>query len=352
MSGASKIEWTEATWNPVSGCTKKSPGCKHCYAKTLHDKRHLAYLAGKKMPAQYAKPFEHVMLHPERLDWPLRWRGSPIAKAAGMPSRIFVNSVSDLFHEDVPDEFIDQVFAVMSLARQHTFQVLTKRADRMHAYLGSQPVPRRRWEDEVRKQQGGELRGNCPVPVLPNVWLGVSAEDQKTFDERVEHLGATSAAVRFVSCEPLLEEIDTGNAFDDPPDDSDYGRIDWVIAGGESGPKARPSHPKWFRSLRDQCKAADVPFFFKQWGEWLPGQNELHPELRHATAHHQDGTWGQTGTKITDLNYVRWDAAGNMRKGGALGEPDCFQVAFWAERVGKKRAGRLLDGVLHDEYPA
>lgn len=128
--------------------------------------------------------------------------------------------------------------------------------------------------------------------------------------------------------------------------------IGWVVAGGESGPNARPSHPEWFRSLRDQCAAAGVPFFFKQWGEWLPGQNELHPELRHATARHQDGTWGRTETKITDLNYVRWDAAGNMRKGGALGEPDCFQVAFWAERVGKKRAGRLLDGVLHDEYPA
>lgn len=359
MSGASKIEWTDATWNPVTGCTKLSPGCKHCYAKTLHDKRHKAFLSGKKMPAQYAQPFERVMLHPERLDWPLRWRGSPVARAEGRLSRIFVNSVSDLFHEDVPDEFIDQVFAVMALRREHIFQVLTKRADRMHAYLGAQPLVRRRWEDEIRKRQSGELRGICPTPLLPNVWLGVSAEDQKTFDERWRYLRETPAAVRFVSAEPLLGRIDAThscNGFEfcdalrgrkwhdaDPGARAQTAHLDLVICGGESGSEARPSHPDYFRSLRDQCMAAGVAFNFKQWGAWGPVgpiySDDDTPE--HLDALECDDE-GPKECHVTPSGG-RWIARLD-------GQPP---PGTWAmQKIGKHASGRLLDGIEHNEYPA
>lgn len=161
---------------------------------------------------------------------------------------VFVNSISDLFHEDVPDAFIDKVFGIMFKARAHTFQILTKRAVRMQEYCSSRwgPLNDQHW------------------PPLPNVWLGVSAEDQETWDERVEFLGKTPAAIRFVSVEPMLGFIDCGNAFDDPPDRSPYGKIHWLICGGESGAKARPMDPDWVRNIRDQCIDSDTPFFFKQ----------------------------------------------------------------------------------------
>lgn len=232
MSAKSGIAWTDATWNPVVGCTKVSQGCKHCYAKTLHDMRHKAYLQGKMVPLQYAFPFETVQTLPNRLAMPLGWKKR---------KKIFVNSMSDLFHEDVPDGFISQVMDVMEEASWHTFQILTKRPERMAQFFGHDMLPR-------------------------NVWVGTTVENQKAADERIPALVMVNASVRFLSCEPLLESVDLQLR------GRNYGRgeefIQWVICGGESGPDARPMHADWARSVRDQCHEAGVPFFFKQWGEW------------------------------------------------------------------------------------
>ena len=214
MAAASTIEWTEATWNPVTGCTKTSEGCAHCYAERMA--RRLKAMGS----ANYANGFA-VTLHPHMLDLPLRWR---------RPRLVFVNSMSDLFHEDVPDEYTQQVFAVMGRASQHRFQVLTKRARRL-----SELAPRLPWPS--------------------NVWMGVTVESRRHVD-RIDRLRATPAAVKFLSLEPLLG----------PLLELDLAGIDWVIAGGESGPGARPLDPTWVRDIRDQCTAAGVPFFFKQWG--------------------------------------------------------------------------------------
>jgi protein gp37 len=240
MGTNSRIEWTEATWNPTVGCDRISPGCAHCYAKTLHDRRHTAFIAGKDVAPQYAKPFEELQLIKGRLYLPLRWR---------KPRMVFVNSVSDLFHEDVPDAFIDRVFEVMSLARRHTFQVLTKRPDRMH-----QLVP-----TFAAKHTAQDGSGWPP----PNVWLGVSVENQHFADERIPLLLATPAAVRFISAEPLLGPIDFGSA---ELRRNYYGHLDWVILGGESGPGARRFDLAWARLIVQQCQAAAVPCFVKQLG--------------------------------------------------------------------------------------
>lgn len=263
MSAKTGIEWTDATWNPVVGCRKVSDGCKNCYAKTLHDLRHKAYHEGKRMPEQYAVPFETVQLMHERIDTPLHWK---------KPRRIFVNSVSDLFHEDVPDAFIDEVMAVVRLAHWHTFQVLTKRPARMFAWY-------ERWANEYPG-----FDGRLPE----NLWLGVSVEHQAAADERLPFLLEIPSVRRFVSCEPLLGPVNLRAAIDrenrliyDGLDSmrteynqaghtfpEAYTKLHWVIAGGESGKHARPMHADWARSLRDQCQATSTPFFFKQWGEW------------------------------------------------------------------------------------
>jgi len=226
MSANSKIEWTETTWNPVTGCTKISTGCKNCYAERMAKRLQAAGVE------KYRNGFE-ATLHPNELERPLRWR---------KPRMIFVCSMSDLFHDDVPDDFIRSVFEVMQQASLHTFQVLTKRAERMADLL---------------------TRPDWPLP--PNVWVGVTAENQAMADRRIPHLlRIHRASVRFISAEPLLGPIDLDRAcctFDQ------YAvGIDWVIVGGESGPGARPMQPEWVRDIRDQCQAAGVPFFFKQWG--------------------------------------------------------------------------------------
>jgi protein gp37 len=259
MSTSSKIEWTETTWNPVLGCDRVSPGCDNCYAITQ------ARIRGANPNPKVAEAFVglthetgtrvdwtgQVNLLPERLMQPTKWR---------KPRRVFVNSLADMFHDDVPDSFIDSVFAVMADCPQHTFQLLTKRHARMRSYLS------RTW----------------PEP-LPNVWVGVSAEDQHWATIRVHALLATPAAVRWVSAEPLLGPIDLRNLRlgNGPVIDALCGdvksskgeiyaacpgSVSWVVAGGESGAGARPMHPDWARALRDQCSAAGVPFFFKQWG--------------------------------------------------------------------------------------
>jgi protein gp37 len=213
MSDRSAIEWTEATWNPVTGCTQVSPGCAHCYAKTFAERF-------QGVPGHpYEMGFE-LTLRPDRLRQPLEWK---------RPRLIFVNSMSDLFHEDVPEEYVRQIFDVMADAHWHTFQVLTKRAERLE-----------------------ELADRLPWP--SNVWMGVSVENQR-WTARIDHLRRVPAAVRFLSCEPLLGPLDL-----------DLEGIDWVIVGGESGHGARPMQLEWARAIRQRCESAGVPFFFKQWG--------------------------------------------------------------------------------------
>lgn len=278
MSAKTTIEWTERTWNPVTGCTKISPGCAHCYAERITERFH--------GPGS----FERIVLHPERLDEPVHWR---------KPARVFVNSMSDLFHEDISDDFIGAIFRTMLVTPRHTFQILTKRPQRMLD-----------WFSRFYYNQKPSL----------NVWLGVSVENQHFADERIPLLMQTPAAVRFISAEPLLEKL------------SIVPVVDWVICGGESGPGARPMHPEWARTLRDRCVNYKIPFFFKQWGEW----------------------------GIADGDPEKWIIA-RSGEGSRLGS---FQNGKWLERtvgngpgiivmnrVGKKKAGRLLDGREWNEYP-
>ncbi|NGX09133.1 DUF5131 family protein [Mycobacteroides franklinii] len=325
MGDKTGIEWTDATWNPATGCDKVSPGCDHCYAETFAER-------WRGTEGHYFESGFDVQLRPDKLGLPLRWT---------KPRKVFVNSMSDLFHDKVPDEYIARVFAVMALAPQHTFQLLTKRHGRMRSLLarcqhGGSHKPgidfRSAMAWAVSKANPDRLPGvpddaeirvfhYTPWP-LPNVWLGVSVEDQKRADLRIPALLATPAAVRFVSAEPLigavdlsryLEPLDDPSACGDPDHCSPWARVemvDWVIVGGESGPGARPMHPDWARSMRDQCVAAGVPFLFKQWGEWTPNVG------------HRYRDWAN------------------------LSDPHEFVM-----RVGKKAAGRELDGRTWDQYP-
>jgi protein gp37 len=222
---SSKIEWTDETWNPVTGCTEVSPGCDHCYAKTFAER--WRGTAGH----HFENGFD-LTLRPERLDQPMKWR---------RPRRVFVNSMSDLFHVGVPSGFIGAVFHTMCVAEEHTFQILTKRPERMR---------------RVVPEYYASRRGDNP---LRNVWLGVSVESND-YAWRVDMLRETPAAVRFLSIEPMLGPIDKVS----------FEGIDWVIVGGESGHGARPMNPAWVRDVRDRCVAAGIPFFFKQWGEHTP----------------------------------------------------------------------------------
>jgi protein gp37 len=217
VSTASRIEWTEQTWNPTTGCTKVSDGCRNCYAEVMARRLHAIGVPG------YEKNFT-LTLQPDRLNQPLRRR---------QPTIYFVNSMSDLFHKDVPDYYLDQVFAVIQATPQHTYQILTKRAQRLPRYFANR---------------------SCP----PNAWLGVSVENRRSGLPRIDELRKVKAPVRFLSVEPLLEDL--GKV--------DLRGIDWVIVGGESGHQARPMEAAWARKMRRQCEAAGVAFFFKQWGKF------------------------------------------------------------------------------------
>lgn len=222
MGDKSSIEWTDASWNPVTGCTKVSAGCKNCYAETL----------AKRLQAMGVSNYRsgfRVALHPHMLDLPRRWR---------QPRRIFVNSMSDVFHELVDDDYIDRIFDVMEQADWHIYQLLTKRSERMAAYVA------RRYRGEI-----------APA----HIWLGTSVEDERVLN-RVEHLRATAAAIRFLSCEPLLGPLGR----------LDIAGVHWVIVGGESGPRHRAFELDWAREIRDKCRRARVPFFFKQVGGRTP----------------------------------------------------------------------------------
>lgn len=326
MSDNSAIEWTDATWSPVTGCTRTSEGCLHCYIDRTPPFR----MERRRFDGPDIGATTGVRLHPERLGVPLRWR---------KPRRIFVCSLADLFHDDVPDSYIAEVFAAMAQAPQHTFQVLTKRHARMRSLLG---------EDGVR------LLGAAPdettvqalydVWPLPNVWLGVSAENQKWADIRIPALLETPAAVRWVSAEPLLGPVVLAPEWLQADDDActcsetnGCRELGWVVAGGESGPGAQPMHPDWARSLRDQCVAAGVPFLFKQWGEWRNGSADRRTERGPDHAVHRDG------------RHVLWSdyANSDLVKGDPLQRHGACVMA----RVGKKAAGRELDGRTWDQYP-
>lgn len=217
MSTKSAIEWTEQTWNPTAGCTKISSGCVNCYAEVMAKRLQAMGTLG------YENGFE-LSLVPSRLEQPVMRK---------KPTVYFVNSMSDVFHEDIPDEYLDEIFSVISKTERHTYQILTKRSERMRDYFNTRIVP-------------------------DNVWLGVTAENVKDGLIRIDHLREVNAKIRFLSCEPLLEDL--GKV--------DFTNIHWVIVGGESGPNARPMQKKWVASLKKQCEKQGVAFFFKQWGMW------------------------------------------------------------------------------------
>lgn len=345
MSDKSPIEWTDATWNPIVGCSILSPGCTHCYAMAMAARiermsKGNTHYAGTTTTVK-GKPVwtGNLALAPQHiLTQPLRW---------SRPRRIFVNSMGDLFHEDVPDAWIDQVFAIVALCPQHTFQVLTKRSARMRAYFdmfaGADPYRDRiksaMWT--ISNRRTDHIPGGWP---LRNVWLGVSAERQQEADERIPHLLATPAAVRFVSAEPLIGPIDFYKTSATMPIDAHPWRngpilqgIDWIIVGGESGKDARPMHPDWAREIRDQCADAGVAFFFKQWGEWEPATEDR--------GHHDHGM---------STSGAKWVHRDGLVNGPSWHRADLKDQThpFAMIRVGKSRAGRLLDGIEHNTMPA
>jgi protein gp37 len=357
MANKTSIEWTDYNWNFLRGCSRVSEGCRNCYAEGV-----AARFSGEGMPYEgLAKFVDHkprwtgeIGFFEDVLLQPLRWK---------KPRRVFVNSMSDLFHEKVKDEWLDKAFAVMALTPQHTYQILTKRPERMFDYFQGM-LSREARLREFLIQMGivkndawsNSLPRKARIEHLPlkNVWLGVSVEDQKTANERIPLLLRIPATVRWLSCEPLLGEIDIRPfLFDDPlikkcwkcgfftngnsdmtcPNDGEFLEgdryVQWVVAGGESGPNARPMHPDWARSLCDQCTAAGVPFFFKQWGQW--GELRIKgPAI--ATAYDHEIVWpdGTTGS-------------GSMDENGGLGA-SMF-------KMGKKTAGRLLYGREWNQFP-
>lgn len=348
MSDASTIEWTDATWNPVTGCTKVSPGCDHCYAETFAER-------WRGTPGHHFERGFDLTLRPERLGQPIRWT---------RPRRIFVNSMSDLFHDGVPDSFIAEVFAVMAAAHWHTFQLLTKRHGRMRSLLNSEGFRELvQSESAVLAHEGVDVQTNNPWETwpLPNVWAGVSVENQQWADLRIPALLETPAAVRWISAEPLLGPLyemdgylrndvyrctcgawekegirfprcaECGRAWKYQPGAT---RLDWVVTGGESGPGARPAHPDWFRSIRDQCQQAGVAYLHKQNGAWAPESAVLHRDTAPAAFLDVDGT------------------ARALVNGKPEKPPMARGQAITVRRVGKKRAGRKLDGRTWDEYPA
>jgi protein gp37 len=354
MADKSTIEWTDATWNPIRGCSRVSEGCRNCYAERVAIRFNgpgQAYDGLAKITNGHPQWTGKVAFIQEHLHDPLKWKE---------PRRIFVNSMSDLFHESLSDNHIAAIFLTMAACAEdstvrkmkgtgaHTFQILTKRPLRMLNFINEFKFP------------SGKTLADTP---LPNVWLGVSVENQKAADERIPLLLSTPAAVRWISAEPLLGPIDLERIavklsnprpdLGDPTHASalfdhagDTAKVGWVVAGGESGPGARPMHPDWARSLRDQCKSAGVAFFFKQWGEWLPAL--VHSGgLATSWSAANDQKFGKD-FKMLGRVYSEGNPLFDDRKFDSLQmQDDCTMMI----RVGKKAAGRLLDGVEHNEYP-
>lgn len=333
MADNSAIEWCDATWQVLSGCSPASEGCRLCYSAKLAGtrlKHHPRTTGITKRTADGRFVFNgKVRFNEELLDWPLKWRGHPQARAERRPSRIFVADRSDLFFPKVTDTQRDRIFEVMDRAPIHIFIVLTKRSAEMRDYVNKR----------------------YPNGAPSWIWFGVSIEDQENAEQRVPDLLATNAKVRWVSCEPLIGPIDLTHLYHDetmtdaldgmseqgvfPRGDSfvaidpkyrEHGKIAWVVVGGESGHGARPMHPDWARALRDQCKAASVPYFFKQWGQWVTEDQSP-----------SDATLPGTSS----LPWATYDVTEEDWKG----DPTSVY------KLGKKKSGRLLDGVEHSAFP-
>lgn len=328
-----KIEWTDATWNPVTGCDKVSQGCKNCYAEVMHKR-----LMGM-FPQKYSKPFlGNVQFHAEELDKPKSWK---------KPLKIFVNSMSDLFHEDLDFNYIREIFEIMRAADWHTYQILTKRPRRILEFI--------QW-----------FTNEYVIPFIfpKNVWIGVSCEDQKTADERIPLLLKVPATIRFISCEPLLGPIKLHKYVEPATLHSyhlhkslDIPVIDWVIVGGESGRNARPMHPDWVRSIRDECKVTNggfggVAFFFKQWGEWMPLEFDVQPPFRFFSSNR----------KLIDGHGIDvMDHSGDPGKYHGMRFMDPMDaITFCMEhkddqvdflRRSKEKFPAMIDGKQHFEFP-
>lgn len=331
MSDRSAIEWTDATWNPVGGCSIKSPACVPCYAQQLAGtrlKNHPLYAGTTSPSPKDGRPIFNGLMTKAEVgasvwSWPVHWRGAKNPKLGpGMPSLIFVGDMSDLFHEHRPRNDIEAVITV-GLCSRHILQLLTKRADRMRDLF--ETLPQRQLD---RQCHSGLDRAELP---FPNFWLGTSAERQKEFDERWPHLRrlADLGFVVFISYEPAMGPLKL------PADFLALGRRAWLIAGGCSGHRAWPAHPDWFRRVRDDCGAAGVPLFFKQWGEWRPG----------CPAWKIDATGPRAAIFYNgETNCTFFDAPPRQ-----MARYGCTSQMM---RVGKKAAGRLLDGREWNEFPA
>lgn len=342
MGETTGIEWTEATWNPVVGCSIVSPGCHHCYAASMAKRLRAMALADTANGNNPGRKLHYV----DAVDTDGRWTGklNLVLEALGdplgwkRPRKVFVNSMSDLFHDGVPEEHIDRVFAVMALTC-HTYQVLTKRPERMVAYYRSLSKRVHEWCPDAETEEylitalhdmddlEKRLQESCARWLntynarnrgwpLPNVMIGVSVEDQRRAEERRDAFLSVPAAIRFVSYEPALGPVDwTG-----------WESVDWIISGGESGQQARPSHPEWHRSTREFCQKNEIAYFFKQWGEWIEEDLRVDANGNDPWPH----TWmSESGQE--------WNCFG----------PDRIRM----RRVGKKAAGRMLDGREWSEFP-
>jgi protein gp37 len=312
MAETSAIEWTDSTFNPWIGCTKISPACDHCYAEALMDKRHHRVEWGG----------ERSRTSPGNWLQPRRWQKQAAAFRAehGRRQRVFCSSLADVFDNQVPTEWRDDLWSLIRDTPDLDWQLLTKRPQNIGKMLPAF------W---------GDVKGH--------VWLGTTVEDQKRADLNIPHLLQHDSAIRFISAEPLLGPLQIPEYMPNPLwnglDSWKQPEINWVIAGGESGPQARPSHPDWFRSLRDQCAAAGVPFLFKQWGEWAPGECATHsPTKTEQAATFYDEDWTNPGWSFETVTVRQ---SQEMHRDD---EPDVW-------RLGKKQAGRSLDGVEHNGFP-
>lgn len=358
MATNTRIEWADATINPLVGCSKISPACNHCYAE--------------RMAARMVHNPAVAHRYAGTVDAHGKWTGKInvipgelLGKAQRMrrTRRIFVGSMSDLFHPRVADGSIATIFSEMACVERHTYMLLTKRPDRMRELLSCMGMRETvRGHVRYKRERLGLPQQDFRWP-LPNVWLGTTVEDQARADERVPELLATPGALHFVSCEPLLGPVDLSPWLQEILHEDEVGvengnqtlpmelgmpcmhdpwifGLRWVIAGGETGPGARPSHPDWFRSLRDQCKAHGVPFFFKSWGEWCP-------RARHPI---------QNGLSASDLDpsCTRWPCVRLTEAGGNgwRAEDTDGGEDIYMQRVGKASSGRLLDGMEHNAIPA
>jgi protein gp37 len=354
-----KIEWTDVTWNPVTGCSPVSEGCENCYA------RRLAFRLRGRFGYPDDEPFK-VTLHPELLEEPLRWR---------KPRRVFVCSMGDLFHPDVPDHFIARVWSTMRYSPHHTYIILTKRPERMAEWF--EKIWCYEWEGYMRfgHEKGdngtkGYIIGVADRWPLPNVWIGVTAENQARAEERIPVLLKIPAVVRFVSVEPMLGPVDLRQWLGEARFCERHGQLceegvswengqlvcryckrpverlrllHWVIAGGETGPDARPMNPTWVRSLRDQCIETETSFFFKSWGEWAPSK----PFVIDHAERIEKGLPPVKKYLILDSGLSEED----MKRDRGIRAAICGRAGITMAKVDKRSAGRLLDGREWNQFP-